>query len=65
MRVSDGLARGFPNIDPNVVTVRHAAGFDVLSNGRQKSPNGRLFFSGKSKKISLVPPRNNQAVSVI
>jgi hypothetical protein len=65
MRMSDRLARSLANIDAYVVAVRHAVRFDVTPNRRKQSPNGSLFVGGKGKKISFVPPRNNQAGSRI
>ena len=65
MRVSNGLAGSLANVDADVVAVRHAVRFDVAPNCRNKSPDGGLFFRGEGEKISLVPPRNNQAVSLI
>ena len=65
VRVSDRLAGSLANIDSDVVTIRHAAHFDVPPNRRQKSPNGGLFIPSQGEEITLVSPRNNQAMSPI
>jgi hypothetical protein len=65
VRVINRLSGSLANIDPDVVAVRRAGLFDVAPNCRNQSPNCGLFFSGKGEEISFVPPRNNQAVSVI
>ena len=59
------LAGSLANVDPDVVAVRHARRFDVAPNCRNKSPNGGLFITGQGEKVGLVPPRNNQAMSLI
>ena len=65
MRVRNGLAGSLANVDPDVVAVGHARRFDVAPNCRNKSPDGGLFINGEGEKVDLVPPRNNQAMSVI
>jgi hypothetical protein len=65
MRVSNRLAGSLANIDSDVVAVRHSARLDVLPNYRNKSPNGGLFLLSQGEEIRFVPPRNNQAVSVV
>ena len=65
MRVSNRLAGSLANINPDVVAVRHAARFDVMPNCRKKTPNCHLFVTRKGKEITLMPPRNNQAMSLI
>ena len=65
MCVSNRLSSGPANIDPDVVAIRYAGLFDMAPHCRNQSPNRSLFFSGEGEEISFVPPRNNQAVSVI
>jgi hypothetical protein len=65
MRVSNCLACSLANVDPDVVTVRRAACFDVAANYRNKGPNCRLFITGEGKKVGLMSPRNDQAMSLI
>jgi len=63
MRVGNGLAGSFADIDTNVVTIRHDAHLDLPPDKRNESPNGDLLLPGEGKEISFVPPRDNQAVS--
>ena len=63
MRVSNRLAGSLANVDADVVAVRHSVRFNVSPYYRQKVPDGGLFLPGKCEEISLMPPRNNQAVS--
>jgi len=65
MRVSNRLSGRLANIDPDVVAVRHAGLFDMAPYCRNQSPDRSLFFSREDEEISFVPPRNNQAVSLI
>ena len=65
MRMSDCLACRLANVDAYVVPVWPDRRFDVTPNSRKQSPNGSLFFGGKSEKTSFVPARHNQTVSVV
>ena len=63
MRVSNGPASSLANVDADVVAVRHSVRFNVASCYRQKVPDSGLFLLRECEEISLMPPRNNQAVS--
>lgn len=63
VRVSNGLASSLANVDADVVAVRHPARFNVAPYSRQKRPDSGLFFPAECEEISLMPSRNNHAVS--
>jgi hypothetical protein len=65
MRVRNCLTGSLANVDPDVVAIRHAGRFDVTPYCRNKSPHVSLFCGRKGEKLSFVPTRNNEAVSVI